>query len=71
MRIADAHRLDLWLHEADMELARRTLTTAVRRREALGVVLDRALADAQRLQRKRQQTIQDETAVQVWTKGRK
>ncbi len=71
MRIADAHRVDLSLHEADMELARQTLVTAVRRREALALVLERAHADADRLQKRRQQNIQDETAVQVWTKGRK
>ncbi len=71
MRIADAHRLDLSLHEADMELARQTLAAAVRRREALDVVLDRVLADGLRLQKRRLQKVQDETAVQVWTNGRK
>lgn len=71
MKITDAHRLDLSLHEADMDLARRTLATAVRRHEALEQVLERARAGLCQVQRRREQRLQDETAIQTWTRGRK
>jgi flagellar export protein FliJ len=71
MKMTDAHRVDLSLHEAEMELARRSLAAAVQRHDALDQVLARARAGARQVISKREQTLQDETAVQVWTRGRK
>jgi flagellar export protein FliJ len=71
MQLTAAHRVDLSLHEADMAVAGRTLAGAVQRHEALDQVLARARAGAQQMQKRRDQKLQDETAVQTWTRSRK
>jgi flagellar export protein FliJ len=70
MKMTDAHRVDLSLHEADMELAQASLAAAVRRREALDHVLERARQGARHLRNRREQKRQDETAIQVWKRRR-
>jgi len=70
MQMADTHRTDLSLHEANMALAQRALTSAWSKRELLGQVLeqkqDAADLAQQRVDRKRQ----DDLATQAWMAGR-
>ncbi|HEX8786342.1 MAG TPA: flagellar export protein FliJ [Telluria sp.] len=67
--LADNHRTDLHLHEANMAVSQRNLAQAWTRRELLGKVLaqhEAAQARAQdRIQRKRE----DEIATQSWLAG--
>jgi flagellar export protein FliJ len=69
LRMADVHRQDLALHEADMALTQRALKAAAVKQEVLGDVLARqrrlAHASAVRVERKRE----DELAAQVWHRG--
>jgi flagellar export protein FliJ len=68
--LADTHRTDLQLHEANMAVSQRNLTQAWTRRELLGKVLEQqqhALSREQdRVARKRE----DEIATQSWLAGR-
>ncbi|QNA88212.1 flagellar export protein FliJ [Massilia sp. Dwa41.01b] len=68
--LADTHRTDLQLHEANMAVSQRNLAQAWTRRELLGKVLEQqqdALAREQdRASRKRE----DEIATQSWLAGR-
>ncbi|MET3131975.1 flagellar export protein FliJ [Oxalobacteraceae bacterium GrIS 1.11] len=70
MAMADTHRTDLSLHEANMALSQRALNAAWARREVLDQVLtqkNKEAADEQlRLDNKRQ----DELATQVWLWGK-
>lgn len=67
--LADSHRTDLHLHEANMAVSQRNLAQAWTRRELLGKVLaqhEGAYARAQeRVRRKRE----DEIATQSWLAG--
>jgi flagellar export protein FliJ len=67
--LADTHRTDLHLHEANMAVSQRNLAQAWSRRELLGKVLaqqESAFArDQDRAQRKRD----DEIATQSWLAG--
>jgi flagellar export protein FliJ len=67
--LADSHRTDLHLHEANMAVSQRNLAQAWTRRELLGKVLaqhEAAHARAQdRIERKRE----DEIATQSWLAG--
>ncbi|HMN43152.1 MAG TPA: flagellar FliJ family protein [Povalibacter sp.] len=71
MKMADAHRLDLSLHEAQMQTTQRLMTVAAQRHEALDQVLVRQRRGVQRFQNAREQKRQDELAAQVWLRGRK
>ncbi|QJD99030.1 flagellar export protein FliJ [Massilia forsythiae] len=68
--LADNHRTDLHLHEANMAVSQRNLAQAWTKRELLDKVLARheaALAqDQERVQRKRE----DEISTQSWLAGR-
>jgi flagellar export protein FliJ len=70
MQMADTHRTDLSLHEANMALSQQALTSAWSKRELLGQVLeqkqDAADLAQQRVDRKRQ----DDLATQAWMAGR-
>jgi flagellar export protein FliJ len=70
MAMADLHRTDLALHEANMAVSQRNLAAAWTRRELLGKVLEQQqdqLARAQdRIARKRE----DDIATQSWMAGR-
>lgn len=70
LAMADLHRTDLALHEANMAVAQRKLSDAWTRRELLGKVLEQqesALAKEQdRIARKRE----DDIATQSWMAGR-
>jgi flagellar export protein FliJ len=66
LALADAHRTDLHLHEANMAVSQTTLNAAWARRELLGKVLTQqqaaAALDNDRAERKRE----DEIATQSW-----
>lgn len=68
--MADTHRLDLQLHEANMQVAQRELTAAWTRRELLGKVLEQHQAEAGREQQRAARKREDETATQSWMAGR-
>ena len=69
LAMADTHRQDLALHEADMAVTRRALQAAACKRDVLGQVLDeRSTRLAQALDRQEQKRI-DEMAGQVWRRG--
>lgn len=70
MNMAAAHRLDLSLHEMEMQNTQRLMTEAARRHEALDQVLARQRAKLQRHRAMREQKRQDDLAVQVWLRGR-
>ena len=64
--LADTHRTDLHLHEANMQVAQRELATAWTKREVLGMVLEKHQSDAARVQARVVQKREDETATQSW-----
>ncbi|QOY95582.1 flagellar export protein FliJ [Massilia sp. UMI-21] len=70
MAMADLHRTDLALHEANMAVSQRTLSDAYTRRELLGKVLEQQqdlhARDQERALRKRE----DDIATQSWLAGR-
>ncbi|GAB3449511.1 flagellar export protein FliJ [Massilia solisilvae] len=68
--LADSHRTDLHLHEANMQVAQRELANAWTRREVLGMVLDRHQGAADRERDRALRKREDETATQAWLAGR-
>jgi flagellar export protein FliJ len=71
LAMADNHRLDLTMHEADMALSQRALTQAYVKREVLGQVLEkneRSLADRQAVQERK---VHDDLATQLWLRSQK
>jgi flagellar export protein FliJ len=70
LAMADAHRTDLHLHEANMAVAQRNLTAAWTRRELLGKVLEQHEDAAGREQDRAQRKREDEIATQSWLAGR-
>lgn len=68
--LADTHRTDLHLHEANMQVAQRELTAAWTRRELLGKVLEQHQCAAAREQDRAARKREDETATQSWMAGR-
>ena len=70
IRLADTHRTDLALHEADMAHTRQALNAAHARREALALMLTRQqkLQDTEQQRRERKQ--HDELATQSWMRER-
>lgn len=70
LRMADGHRQELVLHEAELALAQRALTLAVHRHEALDQVLERQRQQLRRTQAHGEQKRQDEVATQSWLRSR-
>ncbi|MFZ6647545.1 flagellar FliJ family protein [Undibacterium sp. TJN25] len=70
MQIADTHRNDLDLHEADMAVTQQALNSAWRKREVLGQVLEQKRNDLSNEQQKHDRKQQDELAIQAWHRGR-
>jgi flagellar export protein FliJ len=68
--LADTHRTDLHLHEANMQVAQRELTAAWTRRELLGKVLEQHQAAAAREQDRATRKREDDTATQSWLAAR-
>ena len=69
MKMADAQREDLALHDADLAVAQRALTTATLRCEAMRLALERRRTGLRRLADKKEQKRQDEVASQAWRRG--
>ena len=70
MAMADAHKVDLHLHEANMAVSQRKLTDAWTRRELLGKVLEQQQALAARDQERAIRKREDDIATQSWMAGR-
>src|SRR5471032_2668638 len=71
MQMADSHRLDLHMHEADMALSQQQLNAAWAKREVLGKVLvkqQKVVLAQQNVQERKQH---DELATQLWMRGQK
>ena len=64
--LAETHRTDLQLHEADMAVAQRNLAQAWTRRELLGKVLEQHEAAYARTLERTQRKREDEIATQSW-----
>ena len=70
LALADTHRTDLGLHEANMAVSQRALKSAWARRELLGQVLEQK-QDAENLALQRaDRNRQDDLATQAWMAGR-
>ena len=68
--LADTHRTDLQLHEANMAVSQRNLTQAWTRRELLGKVLEQQQGALAREQDRTARKREDEIATQSWLAGR-
>jgi len=68
--MADAHRTDLHLHEANLAVSQRTLAAAWTRHELLGKVLEQHQAAAGRVQARAEKKREDDIATQSWLAGR-
>ncbi len=68
--LADNHRTDLQLHEANMAVSQRKLTAAWTRRELLGKVLEQQQGALAREQDRAARKREDEIATQSWLAGR-
>ncbi len=70
LELARSHRLDLALHDANLERTKRLVTEAARRHQGLDQVVAHKRAALHRSQRVRDQKRLDEIATQMWLKGR-
>ncbi|MEX5748158.1 flagellar FliJ family protein [Massilia sp. X63] len=70
MAMADLHRTDLALHEANMAVAQRKLTEAWTKRELLGKVLEQQQDLHAREQERALRKREDDIATQSWMAGR-
>jgi flagellar export protein FliJ len=68
--LADVHRTDLHLHEANMAVAQGKLAQAWTRRELLGKVLEKHETAFAREQERGQRKREDDVATQSWLAGR-
>jgi len=71
MVMADSHRLDLNMHEADMAVSQRALNAAYAKREVLGQVLHKEQQAVVSAQRAKERKNHDELATQLWFRGQK
>lgn len=71
MQMAENHRLDLSMHEADMAIAQQALNQARLKREALGKVLSKQQKAVLQQQSVLERKQQDELATQLWMRGQK
>jgi len=69
MHMAEIHRSELQLHEADMRVAQQALTLAVHRHEALAQVFVRQRESLRASRNAQEQKQQDEIATQSWLRG--
>ena len=68
--LADTHRTDLQLHEANMAVSQQQLAAAWTRRELLGKVLSRHETQHARAQDRAERRREDDLATQSWLAGR-
>lgn len=66
MQMADVHKQDLALHEADMALSQLALQNAAQRREVLDQVRAQQQRSLDKAEASREQKGQDDMATQVW-----
>jgi flagellar export protein FliJ len=71
MQMADNHRLDLHMHEADMAVSQKALNTAWAKREVLGKVLSKQQKVVLQQQNTQERKQHDELATQLWMRGQK
>ena len=69
MQLADQHRTDLHLHEANMAVSQRALNTAWAKREVLDQVLTQKQQHVANEQRRTDAKRQDDLATQFWFRG--
>ena len=71
MAMADSHRLELHMHEADMAVSQQALNKAWAKREVMDMVLtkEQKVFDKEKNVKERKQ--HDELATQVWLRGQK
>jgi len=70
LALADLHRTDLALHEANMAVAQRKLADAWTRKELLGKVLEQQQVAHAREQERALRKREDDIATQSWMAGR-
>jgi flagellar export protein FliJ len=70
LAMADTHRVDLQLHEANMAIAQQNLNAAWNRKELLGKVLEQHQTAFGLEQERRAAKREDEVATQSWLAGR-
>jgi len=70
LALADSHRVDLQLHEANMAVAQRRVHEAWAKRELLGKVLERARGAQAQEQERATKKREDDIATQSWMAGR-
>ncbi|MTV36587.1 flagellar export protein FliJ [Duganella radicis] len=71
MAMADSHRLDLHMHEADMAVSQQALNKAWAKREVMDMVLtkeQKVFAQEKNVKERKQH---DELATQLWLRGQK
>jgi len=71
MQMADNHRMDLTMHEADMAVAQQALNAAWAKREVLGKVLSKQQKAVLQQQNAQERKQHDELAAQLWLRGQK
>ena len=71
MVMADNHRLDLHMHEADMAVSQQALNAAWAKREVLGKVLDKQQQVVTRQENAKERRQHDDLATQLWLRGQK
>ncbi|MFA9218388.1 MAG: flagellar export protein FliJ [Sphingomonadaceae bacterium] len=71
MQLADNHRLDLTMHEADMAVSQQALNAAWAKREVLGKVLSKEQKVVLKQQHAHERKQHDELATQAWFRGQK
>jgi flagellar export protein FliJ len=71
MQMADNHRLDLHMHEADMAVSQQALNAAWAKREVLGKVLDKQQKVVLKEQNAKERKQHDDLATQLWLRGQK
>ncbi len=71
MAMADSHRLDLHMHEADMAVSQQALNQAWAKREVMDMVLtkEQKVYNQQKNVKERKQ--HDDLATQLWLRGQK
>jgi len=71
LQMADNHRLDLTMHEADMAVSQRAVNAAWAKREVLGQVLEKKQAVVSTEKRVQERKQHDDLATQLWLRSQK
>jgi len=71
LAMADNHRLDLTMHEADMAVSQRVLNAAYVKREVLGQVLEKKKAVVTTAKNVQERKQHDDLATQLWLRSQK